>query len=64
MPSLTPEDKEQALRRIASIDAAMIEIQRRAAVKGEDLRPEWDKLFAERLALEDRIWGALRNGQK
>ncbi len=50
-------DREAALLRIEAIDADMIAIQRMAVTQGLDLRQEWDKLFAERTALEMRLWG-------
>ena len=50
-----PSDREAILSRIEVIDCKMIEIQRAAAIKGADLRRQWDKLVAERSHLEMRL---------
>jgi hypothetical protein len=56
-PANPPNDPEVILRRIQTIDADMIAIQRRAVTEGADLRREWDDLFIERTALEFSLWG-------
>jgi hypothetical protein len=52
-----PNDPETILRRIETLSADMIAIQRRAVTEGADLRREWDDLFIERMALEVSLWG-------
>ena len=45
-----PTQREVALKRIEAIDAQMVEIRRRTAISGENLRTAWNDLFAERSA--------------
>ncbi len=52
----SPSDREAILKRIETIEADMRAIQRMAATEGNDLRAEWDKLFAQRAALEAKLW--------
>jgi hypothetical protein len=49
-------DPEAILERISAIEADMVAIMRVSATQGDDLRSEWDKLFAERTALEMKLW--------
>jgi hypothetical protein len=53
---LTPAQYAAILRRIQEIDTDMLAIQRLAATQGDDMRAEWDKLFAERTSLELKLW--------
>ena len=56
MPLTSPKtDHEAILNRIAAIDVDLVAIQKTAAIRGTDMRGEWDKLFAERTALELRL---------
>ena len=51
------DESGEILKRIEAIDNDLISIQRRAALDGHDLRHDFDKLFAERVALEARLNG-------
>ena len=55
MSKLTPQEKEAVLSRMVAIEQEMFAIQRRAAIKGENLFAEWDKLNIERARLEKKL---------
>jgi len=55
MNQLTPQEKEAAMNRMATIEQEMFAIQRRAAINGENLVAEWDKLNIERAGLEQKL---------